>query len=49
VSTADGTSSGLREPASKSSGVREDGGADMSGAGRQGRDGRDDLPHDAMT
>jgi len=47
VSTSDGASSRLREPASKGSGVREEGGVDMSGVGRQGRDGLDALPLDA--
>ncbi|KAH8599405.1 hypothetical protein B0O99DRAFT_613822 [Bisporella sp. PMI_857] len=47
VSTGDAASSGLREPASKGSGVREGGGADMSGVGRQGKDGLDSLPQDA--
>jgi hypothetical protein len=48
VSTGYGASSGLREPASKGSGVREEGGADMSGVGKQGNDGLDDLPKDTM-
>jgi len=34
VSTSDGASFGLREPASMGSGVREEGGADMSDVGR---------------
>jgi hypothetical protein len=48
VSTGDGASSGLREPASKGSGVREEGGVDMGGVGRQGKDGLKGLPKDAM-
>jgi hypothetical protein len=48
ISTGDGASSGLREPASKGSDIRAEGGADMSGVGRKGRDGLDDLPKDAL-
>jgi hypothetical protein len=47
ISTGDGASSGLREPASMGSGAREEGGVDMRGAGRQGKDGSEDLPKDA--
>lgn len=47
ISTGDGASSGLREPASMGSGVREDGGADMSGVGRQGEDELEGFPLDA--
>lgn len=36
VSTGDGSTAGLREPSSKGSGVREAGGVDMSGIGREG-------------
>jgi hypothetical protein len=46
ISTGDGASSGLREPASKGSGVREESGLNMSGVGRQGKDGLDGLPQD---
>jgi hypothetical protein len=38
----------LREPTSKGSGVREEGGVEISGVGRQGKEGLDDLPKDAM-
>ena len=47
ISTGDGATTGLREPASMGSGVREQGGADMSGIGRQGKDGLDRPPKDA--
>jgi hypothetical protein len=47
VSTGDGATTGLREPASQGSGVREEGGADLSGVGRQGKDGLEGLPKDA--
>ncbi|KAG9236234.1 hypothetical protein BJ875DRAFT_457143 [Amylocarpus encephaloides] len=47
VSTGNTESTGLREPASKGSGAREDGGADLSGVGRQGKDGLSGLPKDA--
>jgi hypothetical protein len=46
-STGDAASSGLREPASMGSGVREEGGADLSGMGRQGKDDLDEPPKDA--
>ncbi|KAK4163799.1 hypothetical protein QBC43DRAFT_289675 [Cladorrhinum sp. PSN259] len=42
VSTGDGATAGLREPATKSSE-----GVDMSGIGRQGKDGLEDIPKDA--
>ena len=48
ISTGDASSSGLREPASSSSGVREEGGTDLSGVGRQGKDNLDGLPKDAL-
>lgn len=38
---------GLREPATQGSGVREAGGADLSGVGREGKDGLGGLPKDA--
>jgi hypothetical protein len=38
ISTGDAASSGLREPATKGSGVREEGGADLSGIGREGKE-----------
>jgi hypothetical protein len=47
VSTGAGSTSGLREPATGGSGVREEGGVDLSGVGRQGKDGLNDLPKDA--
>jgi len=47
ISTGDASSTGLREPATAPSGVRQEGGADLSGVGRQGKDGLDDLPKDA--
>lgn len=47
ISTGDATSSGLRGPATAGSGVRAEGGADLSGIGRQGKDGLDGLPKDA--
>lgn len=48
ISTGDASSAGLREPATAGSGVREEGGADLSGIGRQGKDGLSGLPKDAM-
>jgi hypothetical protein len=47
ISTGDASSTGLREPATGPSGVREEGGADLSGVGRQGEEGLDGLPKDA--
>jgi len=47
ISTGDASSTGLREPATGGSGVREKGGADLSGVGRQGKEGLSDLPKDA--
>jgi hypothetical protein len=47
ISTGDASSTGMREPATGGSGVRQDGGADMSGVGRQGKEGLKDLPKDA--
>ena len=41
------SSTGLQEPATKGSGVREADGADLSGVGRQGKEGLKDLPKDA--
>ena len=38
VSTGNGSAAGLREPATKGSGVREDNGVDMSGIGREGKE-----------
>jgi hypothetical protein len=49
ISIGDASSTGLREPATKGSGVREAEGADMSGVGRQGKDGLSGLPKDATT
>ncbi len=45
--TGAGSTTGLREPASKGSGVREEGGAELSSVGRQGKEGLKDLPQDA--
>ncbi|KAK4240989.1 hypothetical protein C8A03DRAFT_30827 [Achaetomium macrosporum] len=42
VSTGAGVTSGLREPATKASGD-----VDMSGIGRQGKEGLEDTPKDA--
>jgi hypothetical protein len=47
ISTGDASSTGLREPATKGSGAREEGGADLSNVGRQGKDNLDGLPKDA--
>jgi len=47
ISTGDASSAGLRGPASTGSGVREEGGADLSGVGRQGKDNLGGLPKDA--
>lgn len=47
ISTGDASSAGLREPATTGSSVREEGGADLSGVGRQGKDGLSGLPKDA--
>jgi len=49
ISIGDASSTGLREPASKGSGVREEGGADMSDVGRQGKDELSGPPKDAST
>jgi hypothetical protein len=49
ISTGDAASSGLREPATQGSGVREAGGVDMSGIGRQGHDGLKGLPKDSKS
>lgn len=49
ISSGDGTTTGLREPATKGSGAREEGGADLSGVGRQGKDGLGGLPEDATS
>lgn len=48
ISTGDAASTGLREPATGGSAVREAGGADLSGVGRQGKEGLDGLPKDAL-
>jgi hypothetical protein len=45
-STGDANSTGLREPATKPSSVRQEDGADMSKIGRQGKDGLEGLPKD---
>jgi len=49
ISSGDAGTSGLREPSAQASGVREEGGADLSGIGRQGKDGLEGLPKDAVT
>lgn len=38
ISTGNAASSGLREPATGGSGVREEGGVDLSGIGREGKE-----------
>lgn len=38
---------GSREPPTEGSGVREEGGADLSGVGRQGKEGLSGVPKDA--
>lgn len=48
ISTGDASTTGLRGPSTKGSSVREEGGADMSGVGRQGKDNLDGLPKDAL-
>jgi len=40
---------GLQEPATKASGVRQGDGADLSHVGRQGQEGLKDLPKDAKS
>jgi hypothetical protein len=47
ISTGDASTIGLREPATGGSGVRQEGGADLSGVGRQGKEGLKDIPKDA--
>ncbi len=47
ISVGNASSTGLREPAAEGSGVREEGGADMSALGRQGKDGLSGPPKDA--
>lgn len=37
ISIGDASTTGLREPVTGGSGVRQEGGADMSGVGRQGK------------
>lgn len=49
ISTGDAATTGLREPATGGSGVREAGGADLSDVGRQGKEGLDGLPKDATS
>ncbi len=48
ISTGDASSTGLREPATGGSSVRQEDGVDMSGVGRQGKEGLDGLPKDAL-
>jgi hypothetical protein len=47
ISTSEGSSSGLREPVTAGSEVRE-GGVDLSKVGRQGKDNLKGLPKDAL-
>jgi hypothetical protein len=47
ISMSESSSTGLREPATQGSAVREEGGADMSDVGRQGREGLSGPPKDA--
>ncbi len=48
LSNSDVSDTGLSGgPATKGSGAREEGGADLSGIGRQGKEGLDGLPKDA--
>ena len=47
ILTGDTFSTEMREPATGGSGVRQDGSADMSAVGRQGKEGLKDLPKDA--
>jgi hypothetical protein len=49
ISMGDASSTGLREPATQGSGVREEDGADMSGIGRQGKEGLSGPPKDATS
>ena len=49
ISISEASAAGLREPATKGSGVREEGGADLSGVGRQGKEGLSGPPKDATT
>ena len=48
ISAGDASSTGLREPATGGSGIREGGGANLSGVGRQGKDNLDGLPKDTL-
>lgn len=43
-----GDATDLNKPATAASGVREEGGADLSGVGREGKDNLDGLPKDAL-
>ena len=47
ISVGEASAAGLREPATKGSGVREEGGADLTGVGRQGKEGLSGPPKDA--
>jgi hypothetical protein len=49
ISTGAASSTGLREPATQGSGVREEEGADLSGVGRQGKEGLSGPPKDATS
>jgi hypothetical protein len=49
ISMGEASSTGLREPATQGSGVREEDGADMSGVGRQGKEGLSGPPKDATS
>ncbi|KAG9249001.1 hypothetical protein BJ878DRAFT_485726 [Calycina marina] len=48
ISTTEGETLGINNP-TKGSGVREAGGEDLSGVGRQGREGLSGLPKDATS
>jgi hypothetical protein len=49
ISMAEASSTGLREPDTQGSGVREEDGADMSAVGRQGKEGLSSPPKDATS
>ncbi|KAE9375656.1 hypothetical protein N431DRAFT_370351 [Stipitochalara longipes BDJ] len=49
ISMGEASAVGLREPATQGSGVREEDGADLSGVGRQGKEGLSSPPKDATT
>lgn len=47
TSMGDASTTGLEGAATKGSGVREAGGADLSGVGREGKEGQEGIPKDA--